>query len=108
MLPLNELFLKEVHDWSEAQGFWKKEANENQILMAMSKLALIHSEVSEATEEVRRGRIFDKACSFELADIIIRVINFCTHYKIDINEALLEKHQINLQRTVLKEDGKQI
>ncbi|WP_207145666.1 hypothetical protein [Brevibacillus brevis] len=71
-------------------------------------IALIHSELSEALEEYRRGKKFteeyycnEKPCGIpsELADVVIRVFDFCGSQGIDLEKAIREKMKYNSTRT---------
>lgn len=69
--------------------------------------ALIHSEVSEAFEEHRNHRSYQEVyysvekpegIPIELADVIIRILQFCYAEKIDILAAIIRKCEYNRKR----------
>lgn len=66
-------------------------------------LALIHSEVSEALEADRKGN--NENFTEELADICIRVFDFCGLRDIDLGAAIEQKMKKNQTRTY-KHGGK--
>lgn len=71
--------------------------------LVAEKLALIHSEVSEAMEGHRKGLMDDKlphrpAIEVELADAVIRIADLCGALQLDLGGAIAEKMQFNASR----------
>ena len=65
----------------------------------VEKIALIHSEVSEAYEAYRHKNIKDKdGFEEELGDIIIRTLHLCGALRIDIEQIILKKIEYNKNR----------
>ena len=74
-------------------------------------LALIHSEVSECLEGVRKGLMDDHLPhrtmeEVELADVIIRVLDYCGGFGLDIEGAVFEKIRYNQQRADHKRENR--
>lgn len=94
-------FMQEVHENAVAHGWWDEERTFGDII------ALCHSELSEALEEYRKGYEVDEmyykgfkpeGVSLELADCIIRILDYCGHEGIDIENAIKIKHKYNKTR----------
>lgn len=67
------------------------------------KLCLIHSEISEAMEGVRKGLMDDKLShrkmvEVELADALIRILDLAGFMQLDLAGAVVEKLAFNQQR----------
>lgn len=101
-----------VHDLAVAKGWWDAEkARGITTADVLAKLALIHSEVSEAVEEARITPVDElttqtreptgKPAGFaiELADAVIRILDLCGALEIDLGEAIRTKHEFNVTRT---------
>lgn len=83
--------------WTDLETGEKKERNKGELL------CLIHSEVSEAMEGARKDLMDDKLPhrsmeEVELADVIIRILDYAGGFDLDIGGALLEKVAYNAQR----------
>lgn len=92
-----------AHATSKAKGFWKEPEMMDKYA---AKLALIHSEVTEVLEALRKRQGAQKVTE-EFADIYIRC--FCLHEKLvedgeatdNLQETILKKMEANDKREVL-------
>jgi len=102
---LNTLRIKLIYSEYVKNGFeefWNK--NEDKGLSDLAEVGLIHTEVAEAQESIRNNDYYN--LSLECADIIIRVLNFCTRKGIPIEKRLWEKSKINKKRQ--KKHGREL
>lgn len=65
---------------------------------AGEKVALIHEEATELLQHVRAGSPGSRAAGTELADIIIRALDYAGRYDIPIGELVVEKMRYNRTR----------
>lgn len=107
---LNEL-AHEIHVIAQQHGWW-----EPPIRSFGELISLCHAELSEALEEHRNhhspNEVYlvgekPEGIPIELADVIIRILDMCGHYGINIEEAVRQKIEYNKTREY-KHGGKKI
>lgn len=94
------------HDAALKAGWWSAKdgsAVQTNPYAFSNKLALIHSEVSEAMEGDRKGLMDDhlphrEMREVELADAVIRIFDLAGAYAMDLGGAIAEKMAYNMQR----------
>jgi NTP pyrophosphatase (non-canonical NTP hydrolase) len=99
-----EQLQQQVYAANDVQGFWDEFQHTK--LGTPAKLALMHSEISEALEADRKNiESDDKIPEFtgleaELADLVIRVLDFAGANNLRLGEAIQAKLLFNLTRPV--------
>ncbi len=108
---INELAV-EIHQNNVDAGWWDKPREKGTLLM------LVVSEIAEAMEGERKDMMDDhlphrKMAEVELADAVIRILDYAGAFGYDVEGAMAEKLEYNKQRldhkreNRAKEGGKQ-
>lgn len=102
-----------IHEYAKDKGWWDKPVN------VAAKVMLMATEVHEAFDEWRNnhpltevyyegGRpMKPEGVPVELADVVIRVLDFCEWAGIDMQAVMTEKHAYNLTRAY-RHGGKRV
>lgn len=74
-------------------------------------IALMHSELSEALEAVRKNSMDDKLTQWkgetmEMADTVIRIFDYCAGHGLDVGNAIIAKLQYNYDRADHKPENR--
>lgn len=109
----NDILLSEIisesYNTAVEKGWWEDDIERS----VGTVLMLMVTELAEAMEEHRDGHALDEiwyqpegspkagkpeGVTVELADVIIRIADFCGHYKLPIHRAIREKLAYNKTR----------
>lgn len=91
-----------IHNTAVEKGFWDA-ADQDRIIFYLKQLAMVHSEVSETLEAIRKEK-GERVIVEEMADTIIRILDLWAGMKIDgyisssLEEVLEEKARYNTTR----------
>lgn len=111
---LNQL-ARDIYQSNVEAGWWTTkegtDVRDNPYAFS-NKLALVHSELSEALEGDRKGLMDDKlphrfSREVELADAFIRLFDMVGAYDMDIGGAIQEKREYNTKRADHKLENRQ-
>lgn len=99
-----------AHINSIDKGFWNNTAALPFEHVAAIKISLMHSELSEALESIRKkespqffvadekGNKKPEGWAVELADCVIRMMDFCECYEVDLLQMIRDKMEYNTTR----------
>lgn len=89
---------RDSHATAKAKGWWEEPRNDGELI------ALMHSELSEALEALRHPGRKDEhlpmvdPVGLELADVLIRIGDFCEARGIDLDGCVIAKMVYNANR----------
>lgn len=92
-----------IHSNAIDKGFWEPNTPDNHVVFYLKQLAMVHSEVSEVLEAIRKEKGEDIVVE-EMADVIIRLLDLWAGMQRDgaikttLTDALMSKIHINTGR----------
>lgn len=85
----------EIHEWARGKGFYDRDTPDN-VSFPSEKLLLVVSEAVEAQSALRDGD--EQAHNEEIADAMIRLLDYCGWRGIDIEYEIRKKMNKNMNR----------
>jgi NTP pyrophosphatase (non-canonical NTP hydrolase) len=92
-----------IHSNAIDKGFWEPNTPDNHTVFYLKQLAMIHSEVSEVLEAIRKEK-GEEVVVEEMADIIIRLLDLWAGMQRDgavktqLTDSLMKKVSVNTSR----------
>jgi NTP pyrophosphatase (non-canonical NTP hydrolase) len=92
-----------IHGNAIDKGFWEPNTPDNHTVFYLKQLAMVHSEVSEVLEAIRKEK-GQEAVVEEMADVLIRLLDLWAGMQRDgavkatITDSLMEKISVNKNR----------
>ena len=102
-LTIREI-MKRAYETADKNGFHYEESDGKLEFYKSAKLCLMHSEISEALEAIRKPDLKDKhlpmedSVGLEMADVMIRIADFCVEFKIPLVDIIDRKLLYNETR----------
>ena len=96
---------RRCHNIAIDKGFWDKKPSTSKKKSVLRKnrndaemICLMHSELSEALEEIRNEKINWDNVEEELADCVIRICDYCGGRGLDLEMGIMKKIKKNKER----------